>query len=110
MVTPALRPAPRAALETSATPMTKPCHPPRPCEEHGKPGPFRLPSATPYLQPRTLTPEASKTPFSPLRVSFPLLLGTHQQATEGPVGTTRGDKASQLGTGLPRTHKASPEG
>lgn len=66
VVTPAPRPAPRAALETSATPVTKPRHPPRPCEEHGEPGPFRLPSATPYLQPRTHPPPRPPRPHSPL--------------------------------------------
>ena len=39
---------------------------PRPCEEHGEPGPFRLPSATPYLQPRTHPPPRPPRPHSPL--------------------------------------------
>lgn len=45
VVTPAPRPAPRAALETSATSVTKPRHPPRPHGEHGKPSPTSLSSA-----------------------------------------------------------------
>ena len=111
VVTPAPGPAPRAALETSATPVTKPRHPPRPHVERSEPGPASLSSALGHPLPAALhtPPEASKTPFSLLGTSFLLLRGTSQQATEGPVGMTRGNEASRLGTGLPRTHKASRE-
>lgn len=99
----------QAALETSATSVTKPCHPPRPHGEHGKHSPpsFHLPSLTPTCSPRTHPPEASKTPFSLFECPSRFFLGTHQQATEGPVGR-RGRQGLSAGHRAPSNPQNLP--
>lgn len=107
VVTPAPRPAPRAALETSATPVTKPRHPPRPCEEHGEPGPFRLLSATPYLQPRThpLPPRGLQDPILP----FASVLPTSSRHPSAGHGGASGDDAVRQGLSAGHRAPSNPQ-
>lgn len=112
VVTPAPGPAPRAALETSAMPVTKPCHPPRPHAERGEPGPASLSSAlghplpaAPHTHPRGL-----RDPILPFGNVLPAS-SRHQSAGHGGAGGhDAGKRGLSAGHRAPSNPQSLPGG